>query len=218
VFSLETLQQTLSALGSTVWITLMLTLGAGIVSLIAGSISVSAQLGGGWVGLFASRAYVSLMRGTPLLVQLLVLSYGLPLLGIRVPPILAAILAIGLNSGAYATEILRGGVLSIAPGQIEAAKMVGLSRFAIWRRIVLPQAMASSLPMLVAEFSIILKSTPLASIISVTEMTYAGVLIQARSFSSLDVFLPIAAAYVAIFYAFTMLAAWLDRQLAPMRG
>jgi polar amino acid transport system permease protein len=168
--------------------------------------------------LFASRAYVSLMRGTPLLVQLLVLSYGLPLLGIRVPPILAAILAIELNSGAYATEILRGGVLSIAPGQIEAAKMVGLSRFAIWRRIVLPQAMASSLPMLVAEFSIILKSTPLASIISVTEMTYAGVLIQARSFSSLDVFLPIAAAYVAIFYAFTMLAAWLDRQLAPMRG
>ncbi|MES2815765.1 MAG: amino acid ABC transporter permease [Pseudomonadota bacterium] len=216
--SAEVLVQTLQAISQTIWVTVALTLGAFFVSLVAGSLSVMLQLGGGPVGAFVSRTYVSLMRGTPLIVQLFVVFFCLPMIGIKLPPLLAAILAIGLNSGAYSTEILRGAILAIPHGQIEAARCTGLAPLMIWRRIILPQAMVTSLPMLVAEASIVLKSTPLASVISVQEMTFAGVLIQARTFTALEVFVPIACAYIFLYQLISWAARDLDRRLAPQRG
>lgn len=179
-------------------VTLELTLAAAAISLVAGTLSAAAQIAGGPVGHGLSRAYVSLMRGTPLFVQLLVVFFGLPLLGIRGQNFLAAALAVGLNSGAYTTEILRAAILAVPRGQVEAAEAIGLGRLAIWRRIILPQALIAALPMLTAEFTIVLKSTPLASVIAVTEMTYAGVLLQSRTFRALEIFVPIAIAYALI--------------------
>lgn len=215
--SAEVFAQTMVAISQTIWVTIALTLGAFAISLIAGSLSVMLQLGGGPLGVFVSRAYVSLMRGTPLIVQLFVVFFCLPLVGIQLPPLIAAILAIGLNSGAYSTEILRGAIVAIPAGQIEAARCSGLGTLTIWRRIILPQAMVTSLPMLVAEASIVLKSTPLASVISVQEMTFSGVLIQARTFTALEVFVPIACAYVLLYQLIAWAARDLDRRLAPQR-
>jgi polar amino acid transport system permease protein len=215
--SAEVLVQTLHAISQTIWVTIALTLGAFAISLIAGSLSVMLQLGGGPLGAFISRAYVSLMRGTPLIVQLFVVFFCLPLVGIQLPPLVAAILAIGLNSGAYSTEILRGAIMAIPAGQIEAARCSGLGTVTIWRRIILPQAVVTSLPMLVAEASIVLKSTPLASVISVQEMTFSGVLIQARTFTALEVFVPIACAYVLLYQLIAWGARDLDRRFAPQR-
>ena len=215
--SADVLAQTLHAISQTIWVTVALTLGAFLISLIAGSVSVMLQLGGGPVGVIVSRTYVSLMRGTPMIVQLFVVFFCLPMIGIKLPPLLAAILAIGFNSGAYSTEILRGAILAIPPGQIEAARCTGLAPLMIWRRIILPQAMVTSLPMLVAEASIVLKSTPLASVISVQEMTFVGVLIQARTFTALEVFVPIACAYIFLYQLISWAARGLDRRLAPRR-
>jgi polar amino acid transport system permease protein len=140
--------------------------------------------------------------------------FGLPLLGIKTYPFVAAAIAIGLNSGAYTTEILRAAVMAVPTGHVEAGETVGMSRFQIWRRIRLPQAFALSLPALTNEFTIVLKSTPLASIVAVTELTYTGVLIQARAFTALEIMLPVAAMYIAIALVFTQLARWLERRLA----
>jgi len=198
MFNVEVFLSALPVLADAAKVTVQLTVAACSISLVAGLFSVWLQLGGGTLGNVLSRTYVSLMRGTPLYVQLLVIFFGLPMLGLRNQAFLAAALAIGLNSGAYTTEIFRGAVLAVSPGHIDAARTVGLTRFTIWRRVVFPQALITSLPMLAAEFSIVLKSTPLASVIAVTEMTYAGVLIQARTFTAAEVFLPLALGYIVL--------------------
>jgi polar amino acid transport system permease protein len=198
MFDLAIFAQALPALGSAAIVTVELTIAACAVSLVAGTLSAAAQLGGGPVGYWASRSYVSLMRGTPLFVQLLVVYFGLPYFGIRGQAFLAASLAIGLNSGAYTTEILRAAILAVPQGQIDAAATIGLTWPTIWRRIILPQAVITSLPMLTAEFTIVLKSTPLASVIAVTELTYTGVLIQSRTFTAVEVFVTIAVGYILI--------------------
>lgn len=154
--------------------TVLLTLGSIAVSLALGILSLVLQLTGGSGGKWVSQVYVSLMRGTPLLVQLFVVFFGLPLIGLGGKPLLAAILAIGGNSGAYVTEILRGAVLNVPAGQIEAAQTVGMSSAQVWWRVILPQAWVTSLPALTSEFTIVLKSTPLASVVAVTELTYQG--------------------------------------------
>lgn len=199
-------------------VTIALTVAAGLIGLGVGTVSAAAQLSRLRVLRAASRVYVSLMRGTPLFVQLLVVFFGLPMLGFRADPFLAAALAIGLNSGAYVTEILRAGVLSVPTGQIEAAEAVGMAPVAVWTRILLPQAVSVSLPALAAELTIVLKSTPLASVVAVTEMTYTGVLIQSRAFSAIEVFVPIAVFYILIAQVILRGGRRLEHRLAEARG
>ncbi len=120
---------------------------------------------------------------------------------------------LGLNSGAYTTEILRAGIQNVPVGHLDAALSIGMSRFRTWTRVIFPQAFTVSLPALTNEFTIVLKSTPLASVVAVTELTYAGVIIQARTFSAIEVFLPIAIGYIAITLSFTQLSRWLEQRL-----
>lgn len=119
-----------------------------------------------WVG----RAYVSLIRGTPLLVQLFVIFYGMPSLGIRLDPWPSAIIAFSLNVGGYAAEIVRAAILSVPKGQWEAGWTVGMSPARSLRRIILPQAARVSVPPLSNTFISLVKDTSLASLILVTEM------------------------------------------------
>lgn len=193
-------------------VTIELTVCSACLSLIFGTLSVMLQLsklpGGYWL----SRAYVSAMRNTPLLIQLFVVFFGLGLLGIKGQGFVAAALAIGLNSGAYTTEILRAAILNVPSGHIEAAEVIGMSRARIWQRIILPQAFFVSLPALTNEFTIVLKSTPLASVVAVTELTYQGVLIQSRTARAIEIFIPMAAGYILIALAFTRASRWLERR------
>jgi polar amino acid transport system permease protein len=179
-------------------VTLELTIMAGLVSLVIGTVAAIMQTAGGRLGYLASRSYISLLRGTPLYVQLLVVYFGLASAGFPDHAFVAAALAIGLNSGAYSAEIIRAAISAIPPGQVEAAHSIGMGRLRIWQCIILPQALITSLPPLTAELTIVLKSTPLASIVAVTEITYTGVLIQARTFSAVEVFAVVALAYILI--------------------
>ena len=218
MFDTEILAEAAPVIASAAVVTIWLTVAATLISLVVGTLSAMLQISGGRTGYWISRTYVSLMRGTPLFVQLLVVFFGLPLLGLRGQAFLAAAIAIGLNSGAYVTEILRAAILAVPRGQIEAAEATGMSRIVIWRRIILPQAAITSIPMLAAELTIVLKSTPLASVISVTEMTYAGVLIQARVFSAIEVFVPIAIGYILLAQVIARVARQLEVRLQPLRA
>ena len=118
----------------------------------------------------AARVYISIIRGTPLLVQLFVIFYGLPSLGVLLDPWPSAIIAFALNVGGYAAEVIRAAILSVPVGQWEAGHTIGMSRGQTLRRIILPQAARVSVPPLSNTFISLVKDTSLASLILVTEL------------------------------------------------
>jgi cystine transport system permease protein len=119
-----------------------------------------------WIG----RAYISIIRGTPLLVQLFVIFYGLPSIGVTLDPWPSAVIAFSLNVGGYAAEIIRAAILSVPRGQWEAGYTIGMSRGKALRRLILPQAARVSVPPLSNTFISLVKDTSLASLILVTEL------------------------------------------------
>ena len=167
-----------------------------------------------WIG----RLYVSFMRGTPSLVQLFLLFFALPLLGLGGKPMLAAALALGLNSGAYTAEILRGNLRVVTAGHIDAAVALGMPRWRIWSRIALPQMLSASLPALINEFTILLKTTPLASVVAVTELTYAGQIVIARTYTSTQVMLLVSVGYLALVLPVIYLSRRSSRFLSARRS
>jgi cystine transport system permease protein len=142
-----------------------------------------------------ARAYISIIRGTPMLVQLFVIFYGMPQIGITLDPWPSAIIALSLNVGGYAAEIIRAAILSIPRGQWEAAAMIGMSRGQALGRIVLPQAARVSVPPLSNTFISLVKDTSLASVILVTELFRIAQRIAAPSGEFLTIYLVAAAVY-----------------------
>jgi polar amino acid transport system permease protein len=179
-------------------LTVELTLFGATGSLVFGHLVLAMQLTRVAPLRWAARLYISLMRGTPALVQLFVLFFALPLIGLGGRPMLAAALTLGLNSGAYTAEILRGNLRVITPGQYEAATALGMAPWRIALRIALPQMLKASLPALINEFTILLKTTPLASVVAVTELTYAGQMVIARTYTSTQVMLLVSVGYLAV--------------------
>jgi L-cystine transport system permease protein len=142
-----------------------------------------------------ARAYVSVIRGTPLLVQLFVIFYGLPSVGLVIDPWPAAIIAFSLNVGGYAAEIIRAAILSVPKGQWEAGHTVGLSHTKTLTRIVLPQAARVSVPPLSNTFISLVKDTSLASLILVTELFRRAQQIAAFTYEFMAVYLEAALIY-----------------------
>ncbi len=142
-----------------------------------------------------ARFYVSVIRGTPLLVQLFVIFYGLPSIGVVIDPWPSAIIAFSLNVGGYAAEVIRAAILSVPKGQWEAAYMIGMSRRLALRRIILPQAARVSVPPLSNTFISLVKDTSLASLILVTELFRQAQQIAAFSQEFMILYLEAAVVY-----------------------
>lgn len=187
---------------------------AALLGMLAGHASLFLRLSPWAAARGLSRAYVSLMRGTPALVQLFVIYFSMPLLGLGAEPLLAAVIALGFNSGAYVSEILRANLPVVSVGQREAAMALGLSPGRTWRRIGLPQVWLASLPALVNEFTILLKTTPLASVVGVTELAFAGQMVSARTFQQEAVLAVVALSYLLI----TLPVVALARRLETPQG
>ncbi|MGE0237095.1 MAG: amino acid ABC transporter permease [Parvibaculaceae bacterium] len=146
----------------------------------------------------AAGLYRSFWRGTPILVQLLVVFYLLPVIGLSVPPVLAAILALALNTTAFQAEIYRAGLQAIPHGQVEAARMLGIgSRHVRWR-ILVPQTLRLVLPAIVSEIVIIIKNSSLVSVIAVTELTRVSQQMASNSFRPLEAYLAAGVIYLLI--------------------
>lgn len=164
-------------------------------------------------------AYVELFRNTPLLVQLFLIFFGLPYIGLRLSANTAAIIAIGLNLGAYSTEILRAGLQAIPRTQIEAGLALGMSRLQVVRYVVIVPALRIIYPALTGQLTLTLLGSSIASAISATELTAAGARIESTTFRSLETFLCIAVIYIAMTFAFRfvywLIGLWLFRRKAP---
>jgi polar amino acid transport system permease protein len=162
-------------------------------------------------------AYVEAIRNTPLLVQIYIIYFGLPAIGIRLTPPVAAVLALGIYTGAYATEILRAGLQSIPSGQSEAARALGLSRWRILRSVLAAQALAAIYPALTSQFVLLMLATSLVSAISVTDLTATANDIQGLTFRAFEAFLVVAAIYLVLTYALRGALAALERVICPFK-
>jgi polar amino acid transport system permease protein len=142
--------------------------------------------------------YVEAIRNTPLLVQIYIIYFGLPAVGLRLTPPVAAVLALGFNAGAYASEILRAGIDAVQRGQIEAGWALGLSRLRTMRLVVARQVLAAMYPALVSQFVLIMLASSLVSAISVADLTATANDIQGKTFRSFEAFLVVAAIYLGL--------------------
>ncbi|GAB2710051.1 cystine transport system permease protein [Microbacterium marinum] len=142
-----------------------------------------------------ARVYISAIRGTPLLVQIFIVFYGLPQVGVRIEEFPAAIIALSLNVGGYAAEVIRAAILSVPKGQWEAAFTVGLSRATALRRIILPQAARVSVPPLSNTFISLVKDTSLVATITVTELFRVAQNIAAFSYEFMVIYIEAAFIY-----------------------
>lgn len=148
---------------------------------------------------YAAQTYIWIFRGTPLLVQLIIIYTGLPQLGlVRFNVVQSAIIGLALNEAAYLSEILRGGILSVAKGQSEAARAMGLSPFQIFRLVVLPQALRVIIPPLGNSVNGLLKTTSIASVISMEEVLRRGQILMQQKFQILEVFMVVAIIYLVM--------------------
>ena len=160
-----------------------------------------------------SSAYIELIRGTPLLVQIFLVYFGLPALGLNLDPFVAGVLAMGINSGAYVGEIVRGGIESIAQGQMEAALSLGMSWWQSMYYVILPQALFRILPSLGNEFIALLKDSSLVSTIAIAELTRTGQIIITRTFKSFEIWVGVALFYFIMTYAISRAVKYSEKRM-----
>jgi polar amino acid transport system permease protein len=150
-----------------------------------------------------TTTFVELVRGTPLLVQLFIIYYGLPDVGILLNPLLAAGIALGINTSAYQAEYFRGAIQSVSAGQMTAARSIGMTRFGAIKSIILPQALRLAIPSWSNELIYMLKYTSLAFTVGAPELMAKAKIIAARNFRYLEVFIIVAFIYIIIVTGFT---------------
>lgn len=160
-----------------------------------------------------ARFYIWVIRGTPLLVQLFIIFYGLPSLGIMLDAFPAAVIAFAFNEGAYCAETIRAALESVPAGQMEAGYCVGMTYLQTMRRIVLPQALRTAFPPLFNSLISLLKDTSLAANITVTEMFMATQRIVARTYESLPLYLEVAFIYLMFSTILTQIQRWGEKKL-----
>lgn len=158
------------------------------------------------------QLYVWIFRGTPLMVQLFIIFYGLPEVGILFNPFLAAVIAFSLNVGAYASETIRGAILSINKGQSEASYSVGMTYFQTMLHIILPQAIRVSIPALFNSFISLVKDTSLAANITVAEMFMVTQRIVATTYEPLALYIEVALIYLLFCSALSQLQRFIEKK------
>lgn len=162
-----------------------------------------------------ATVYIDFLRGTPLLVQIFLIYFALPMVvGQRVDPFIAAITACGINSGAYIAEIFRAGIQAIDEGQMEAGRSLGMSWVQTMRYIIVPQAFKNVIPPLGNEFIALLKDSSLVSVIGFEELTRRGQLIIARTYGSLEIWITVALIYLVMTLTISRLVSYMEKRLA----
>lgn len=188
-------------------------LGIGL-GLVVGALICAAALSRATLLRWFAALWVSFLRGVPLLVQLLLCYYLLPVIGINVPAMVAAVVTVGICSSAYVSEIWRGAVMALPVGQTEAATAIGMRPRDIWIRVILPQAFRISLPALVNELILLVKASSLVSIVGILEVTRASQAQAATTFRPLEVYIAAACIYLIINLCFSALGRYLEHRTA----
>jgi len=219
----------LPLLAEGLWRTLLLVFWSGLIGFLLAIPIGLAQTRRG-VASTLSRAFTTIIRGTPLLVQVYLIYYGLGDLFAQTPQIRQsflwpylrdgfwyAVVAFAISVAAYEGEVMRGGFLAVPKGELEAARACGMSRFMILRRIWLPRALQISLPTLSGEAILLLKSTPLAATITVIDLMGAANIIRAQTFRVYEPLIVVAAVYVVLAAAIALAFRLLERRVPAPR-
>lgn len=181
---------------------------------LATLMSAMRSLAGSWAG-YVVDAYVELMRNTPFLVQLFMIFFGLPQLGIRLNGIEASLLAMTLNLAAYATEIIRAGVDSIHKSQVEAGLALALSRRQVFQYVILQPAFARVWPALSSQFVLMMLASSICSFVSVQELSGTAAIIEADTFRSFETYIIVTGVYLVLALSLKLALNWLGRKIFP---
>lgn len=191
------------------WITVTISILAFILGLVVATVLVIMRASAFRIIRWPARIYVSAIRGTPFFVQLLIFYYGGSSFGINLDAYTAGFLAMGLNGGAYMSEAIRGSILAVDNGQVEASRSLGFSRTQTMISIVLPQAAGLMIRSLGVLGVILIKGSSLVSIISVVELTYQSQRIISSTYKPFEVFVVSAGLYLILIYGLISLVDWL---------
>ena len=173
-----------------------------------------------------ATAYIEFFRGTPLMVQLMFIFYGLPMVGVTFPDVpfipdfsrfMAGIIAMSLNSCAYVAEVIRSGIQAVDPGQMEAARCLGLSEGQGMTMVVLPQAIRNILPALGNEFVTVIKESSVVSVIGIADLMYRTNGVKAKTYNTLECLAVAAVIYFILTFAFSKFISWTERRMAHGR-
>lgn len=194
------------------WITIELSVLTTILGLACGALGAAARLSRLAFFRFLGAAYVSLIRGTPALIQLFLLYFGGPQIGIQLDAFEAGVIGLGVNIGAYMTETIRGAIIAVDKGQTEAARTLGMSRFQTMTRVILPQAARLMIRPLGVNINALIKGTALVAAISVVELTYTAQRYIGSTYKPFEMFMLSGALYMIIIYVTGRAIAWADRK------
>lgn len=194
-------------------VTLEIAAAASCIGIILGTILALMQTSHNTLLRSIVNVYVVIIRGTPMLIQILCAYFLLPQIGILIPALWTAIIAIGLNSAAYISQVMRSGIASVGRGQIEAAKVLGFSTQDTIRYIVLPQALRTTLPALGNEFVTLIKDSALASLIGVAELTKQANFVKSKTFDAITVYFAVAILYLMLTSTVSFFVARLERRM-----
>lgn len=193
------------------WVTVQLSVAAMVLGLIVGVLGASAKLFGGRILRVVVDVYIEVIRNTPFLVQIFFIFFALPLVGLRLNPTQAAILALLVNVGAYAIEIIRAGIESISRGQVEAGMALGLGRRHVLRYVILMPALRAVYPALTSQFILLMLSSSVVSTISANDLTAVANDIQSATFTSFEVYLVITVIYLILAMGLTAVFRQIER-------
>ncbi|MEX0807170.1 MAG: amino acid ABC transporter permease [Dongiaceae bacterium] len=164
---------------------------------------------------WALQTYVEIWRNVPLIVQLLLIYFTLPEIGLTLPAFWAGVLGLSLNLGAYLSEVFRAAIGSVDKGQRDAAVSIGMSRLTAFRRIVLPQALLIALPTLGGYFISLLKDCALVSFIAVNELLRNGTILISSTFRSMEIYVMVAMIYFVMSFVSSRIVRWLELRMTP---
>jgi polar amino acid transport system permease protein len=197
------------------WVTVQISVLALLLGFVIAGLLAITRLSNISLLRFLSGAYVSVFRGTPCLVQLFVLYFGGPQIGLELEPYSAGIIGLGLNIGAYMAESIRGAIASVDCGQMEAARSIGFDRERTLRLIILPQAARLMIRPLGVNAVALVKGSALVSTISVVELTYTAQRFISSTYKPFEIFAVAAVLYMIIVYVVVMIVDLLDKRFAP---
>ncbi|MCM3741542.1 amino acid ABC transporter permease [Oceanobacillus luteolus] len=207
---LDALPTLLSGMGLTLEITIISLVLAMVIGLVLGVFSITKSK----ILRAISTVFVDMIRGTPLLVQILFIYFGIPsVFDVNLTAFAAGVIAITINAAAYLVEIFRAGINSIDKGQMEAGRSIGFSYWQTMRLIVLPQAVRRMIPAFVNQFIVSIKDTSLLSAIGIAELTFSGQSIYAANFRAFEILFAVGVLYFVIIYTLSLLSRWLERRL-----
>lgn len=196
-----------------VWLTLQLTILSILLGVVLGLVTAFAKLSGSKIINRIADVYITVIRGTPLIVQLSFIYFALPGVGINLTAFTSAAIGLGIHNGAYIAEIIRGGIQSISTGQSEAARSLGMTYGMSMRRIILPQAFKQIVPPLGNQFIISLKDSSLAGLITVNEIYMTSRRLGASTYQQMEFYMMAGVFYLILVTIFSLIVARLEKRL-----